>query len=46
MTPIFRMLTNKAQIARESIITTPELPGTPAKSEFGSAIVTNGHLIF
>ena len=39
------MPTNKAQIARESIKTTPELPGplsgpwTPAKREFGSALV-------
>ena len=39
------MLKNKAQIARESIITTLELPGplsgpwTPAESEFGSALV-------
>ena len=45
--PIFfiRMLKNKAQIARESIKITPELPGplrrpwTPAESEFGSALV-------
>ena len=40
-----RMLKNKAQIARESIKTTLELPGplsgpwTPAESEFGSALV-------
>ena len=40
-----RMLENKAQIARESIKTTLELPGplsgpwTPAESEFGSALV-------
>ena len=39
------MLKNKAQIARESIKTTLELPGplsgpwTPAESEFGSALV-------
>ena len=35
------MLKNKAQIARESIKTTPEFPGpwTPAESEFGSALV-------
>ena len=35
------MLKNKAQIARESIKTTLELPGpwTPAKSEFGSVLV-------
>ena len=39
------MLKNKAQTARESIKTTPELPGplsgpwTPAESEFGSALV-------
>ena len=39
------MLTNKAQIARESIKTTLELPGpfsgpwTPAESEFGFALV-------
>ena len=39
------MLKNKAQIARESIKTTTELPGplsgpwTPAESEFGSALV-------
>ena len=45
--PIFfiRMLKNNAQIARESIKTTLELPGplsapwTPAESEFGSALV-------
>ena len=42
---VIRMLKNKAQIARESIKTTLELPGplsgpwTPAKSEFGSALV-------
>ena len=40
-----RMLKNKAQIARESIKITLELPGpfsgpwTPAESEFGSALV-------
>ena len=40
-----RMLKNKAQIALESIKTTPELPGplsgpwTPAESEFGYALV-------
>ena len=40
-----RMLRNKAQIARESIKTTLELPGplsgpwTPAESELGSALV-------
>ena len=40
-----RMLKNKAQIARESIKTTTELPGTlsgpwtPVESEFGSALV-------
>ena len=40
-----RMLKNKAQIERESIKTTPELPGslrgqwTPAETEFGSALV-------
>ena len=40
-----RMLKNKAQIARESIKTSLELPGplsgpwTPAESEFGSALV-------
>ena len=39
------MLKNKAQIAQESIKTTLELPGplsgpwTPAKCEFGSALV-------
>ena len=39
------MLKNKAQIARESIKITLELPGplngpwTPAESEFGSALV-------
>ena len=39
------MLKSKAQIARESIKTTQELPGplsrpwTPAESEFGSALV-------
>ena len=39
------MLKNKAQIARESIKTTLELPGplsgswTPAESEFGFALV-------
>ena len=39
------MLTNKAQIARDSIKTTLELTGplsghwTPAESEFGSALV-------
>ena len=45
--PLFfiRMLKNKAQIARESIKTTLELPGplswpwTPAESDFGSALV-------
>ena len=42
---LIKMLKNKAQIARESIKRTPELPGplsgpwTPAKSEFGSALV-------
>ena len=44
-TLFIRMLKNKAQIARESIKTTLELPGplswpwTPAESDFGSALV-------
>ena len=48
-----RMLKNKAQIARESIKTTLELPGplsgpwTPAESEFGSALImcVRAHLL-
>ena len=34
-----RMLKNKAQIARESIKTTLELPWTSAESEFSSVLV-------